>query len=93
MLCVQEVPYMVTERLEVRLDPADRRKLAKLAEEERRTLSDTIRCLIDQAYEAYMLERRREAARRIAEAYVGEAMEPEELNRLMDEAHSPGDLC
>ena len=83
---------MVTERLEVRLDPEDRQKLEKLAEDEQRSLSETVRCLIDQAYEAYMLERRRAAVRRIASANVGEALEPEELNRLLDEAHSPGDL-
>ena len=83
---------MVTERLEVRLDPEDRRKLEKLAEDEQRSLSETVRCLIDQAYQAYMLERRRAAVRRIATANVEFTPDPEELNRQLNEAHSPGDL-
>jgi hypothetical protein len=84
---------MVTERLEVRLDSERRRMLEELAELEDTSISETVRSLIDRAYEERMLQRRLEAVRRIATANVGEALEPEELNRLLDEAHYPGDLC
>jgi hypothetical protein len=84
---------MVAERLEVRLDQERRRKLKELAEDEEATVSETIRMLIDRAHEDYMLERRLAAVQRIANANAGEALEPEELNRLLNEAHSPGNLC
>jgi hypothetical protein len=83
---------MVTERLQVRLDPEDRLKLEKLAEQEQISVSETVRKLIDRAYEDYMRERRLAAVRRIATANVEDVPEPEELNRQLDEAHSPGDL-
>jgi hypothetical protein len=83
---------MVAERLEVRLDQERKRKLEELAQEEEASVSETVRKLIDRAHEDYMRERRLAAARRIANANVGEALEPEDLNRLLNEAHSPGDL-
>ncbi len=83
---------MVTERLDVRLDSERRRKLEELAEREQASVSETVRNLIDRAYEDQLRERRQAAVRRIASAEVGEALEPDELNRLLNEAHSAGDL-
>ena len=83
---------MVTERLDVRLDPERRRKLEKLAEQEKSSVSNTVRKLIDQAYESQMLEYRRTLVKRIANARVEDVPDPDELSRQLNEAHSPGDL-
>jgi hypothetical protein len=49
--------------------------------------------LIDRFYEEeVMREQRIEAARRLGEMQVGEALEPEELKKIINEAASPGDL-
>ena len=61
MASEQEVPDMVRERLEVRLDPERRRKLAKIAEERGAPVSEVVRGLIDYGYEEVMKERRRRA--------------------------------
>jgi predicted transcriptional regulator len=83
---------MVGERLEVRLDKELRRQLEELAGQDQTSFSETVRHLIAKAYEERLRERRIAAARRLSKLQVGEALEPEELCRLLDEAHSSGDL-
>jgi Arc/MetJ-type ribon-helix-helix transcriptional regulator len=84
---------MVTERLEVRLDREHRAKLERLAEKRQASVSEVVRSLIDRFYEEDVLrEQRIRAARQLGEMKVGEPLEPEELSKLLNEAHSPGDL-
>lgn len=83
---------MVTERLDVRLDPERRRKLEELAEHKQVSVSDTVRELIDKAYEDRSIERRLQAVERIANANVEDVPEPEVLSRQLDETYSAGDL-
>ena len=48
-------------RLDVRLDDEQRRRLDEIVEDSGRPISEVVRGLIDEAYEAVMRERRREA--------------------------------
>ena len=83
---------MVTERLEVRLDPERRRKLAKIAEERRAPVSDVVRRLIDEAYEDVLKEERRRAVEIIANANVEDVPDPEELSRQLAKTYDIPDL-
>ena len=53
-------------RVEVRLDDEQRQRLDDIAEEQDATISEVVRRLIDDAWEAVMLERRRQLVREIA---------------------------
>lgn len=81
---------MVTQRLEVRLDPEHRRKLAELAASRRTPISELVRKLIDRAYEADMRERRLRAVRELAAMEIEDVPEPKTLKRQLDSAHDPG---
>jgi hypothetical protein len=83
---------MSYERLEVRLDGEHRRKLAEVAATYRTALSETVRTMIDEAYEAVLRERRREAVRRLAAMEVEDVPDPEELSRQLTTAHELPDL-
>jgi predicted transcriptional regulator len=50
-VCVQEVPYVVGERLEVRLDKELQRQLEELADQDQTSFSETVRHLMATAYE------------------------------------------
>ena|SRR5690349_4924746 len=79
------------ERLEVRLDPDRRRKIAELAGTYHVGMSEMVRKMIDDAYEDVLLERRRAAVRMIIEAseLATEPMpDPDELARQMNERYS-----
>jgi len=83
----------MTSRLEVRLDEVRRRKLEELAHERDASITRVVQELIDRAYEEDVIrKRRKDAAERLAGLEVGKPMSPDELSRLLDEAHRPGDL-
>ena len=75
---------MVTQRYEMRLDEERRRKLDYLADKRGSAASDTMRHLIDQAYEDEMREYRLALVRHIAEANIEDVPDPEELSRQLD---------
>lgn len=81
---------MVTDRLEVRLDPDHRRKLAELAASRRAPVSELVREMIDRAYEADLRERRLRAVRELAAMEIEDVPDPETLKRQLDSAHDPG---
>jgi hypothetical protein len=87
-----EVPYMVTERLEVRLDPERRRKLSELAAEHGAPVSEVVRQMIDQAYEETLRGRRLRAARELARLEVEDVPDPETLSRQLEGTYEPADL-
>ncbi len=83
---------MATERLEVRLDEERRRKLAAVASARRASVSESVREMIDEAYEDVVRERRREAARVIATLEIEDVPDPEELSRQLDDTYALPDL-
>ena len=78
---------MVATRLEVRLDPARQRRLAAVSAARGAPVSDTVRYLIDQAYEETMQRERISAARRIGQLEREEVPDPATLRRHPSEAH------
>jgi hypothetical protein len=79
------------ERLEVRLDPDRRRKIAELARTYQVGVSEMVRKMIDDAYEDVLLERRRAAVQKIfgASELATEPMpDPDELARQLDETYA-----
>lgn len=83
---------MVTERLEVRLDPERRRKLSELATEHGAPVSEVVRQMIDQAYEETLRGRRLRAARELARLAVEDVPDPETLSRQLEGTYEPADL-
>lgn len=83
---------MSYERFEVRLDSEHRRKLAEVAATYQTALSETVRTMIDEAYEAVIQARRREAARTLAAMEIEDVPDPEELARQLDAAYDTGSL-
>ena len=81
---------MRADRLEVRLDPERKRKLAELAQEQRTALSDLVRQMIDRAYEERLRKRRLQAARELAARAIEDVPDPETLKRQLESAHDPG---
>ena len=81
---------MRADRLEVRLDPERKRKLAELAQEQRTALSDLVRQMIDRAYEERLRKRRLQAARELAALAIEDVPDPETLKRQLESAHDPG---
>ena len=63
-------------RLDVRLDDEQRRRLDEIVEERGRPISEVVRGLIDDAYEAVMRERRLEVVQRLVALEVEAAHEP-----------------
>jgi hypothetical protein len=78
---------MVAARLEVRLDPESQRKLATVIELRGTPVSTIVRELIDRAYEEVMLQRRREAVRRIAAMQIEDLPDPDELSQQLDSTY------
>ena len=77
-------------RLDVRLDTERRRRLEELAAMRGESISQVVRCLIDEAYEAVMRERRWEAVRRLAGLEVEDPPDAATLSRELEAAHEPG---
>ena len=83
---------MTARRLEVRLDPERRRKLGELAAEQGSTVSETVRRLIDTAYEDSLGARRKRAAQELGRLEIEDVPDPATLNRQLEAAHEPGGL-
>jgi hypothetical protein len=83
---------VASERLEVRLDEKRRRKLAEIAGSRDLPVSEAVRRLIDDAYEALRRERRLEAARVLTRLEVEDVPDPEELSRQLSGAYEPTGL-
>ncbi|MSQ27147.1 MAG: hypothetical protein EXR51_03285 [Dehalococcoidia bacterium] len=83
---------MATARLEVRLDEEHCRKPKHIAAEDQAQLSQTIRRLIDEAYEDRMYARRKQAVLTLMSLEIEDVPEPDVLSRQLEEAHDPGPL-
>ena len=79
-------------RLDVRLDSEQRARLEELVKERGVPISELVRRFIDDAYEDVMLQRRREALRRLVNLNIEDPPDPAELSRQLEEAHEPGGL-
>ena len=79
-------------RLDVRLDSERRRRLEELVEERGVPISEIVRCLIDDAYEGVVRERRRQAVQRLARLEVEDPPDASTLSRELEAAHEPGGL-
>jgi hypothetical protein len=78
---------MVTERIDVRLDPERRRKLAQLSKDRGISISKVIREAIDLLYETDRREQRMKAAKAIAAMEIEALPDPEELSRQLRKMH------
>ena len=79
-------------RVEVRLDDEQRQRLDDIAEEQDATISEVVRRLIDDAWEAVMLERRRQLVREIA-SFQGEVPDdPQDLFRELESRYESDSL-
>ncbi len=74
-------------RLEVRLDDERKQRLEQLGEAEGVPMSDVVRRLIDEAWEAMMLERRKAAVERLIALNGEDVPAPDTLSRQLAEAH------
>ena len=83
---------MVTDRLEVRLDPDHRRKLSELAAARRAPVSELVREMIDRAYEADLRERRLRAVRELAAMEIEDVPDPDELSRQLARKYDDADI-
>ena len=83
---------MTADRLEVRLDQERRRKLRELAAEHGTPVSQTVRHLIDTAYEDSLGARRKRAARELGQLEIEDVPDPATLTRELEAAHEPGGL-
>ena len=71
-------------RVEVRLDEEQRQRLDDLAEERDASLSEVLRALIDDAWEAIMVERRLQLVREIASFHGDVPDDPQDLFRELE---------
>jgi hypothetical protein len=74
---------MTAERIEFRIEPEDRRKLAEMAEEEHSTLSEVMRDMIRKTYEERMRKKRIEAAEALVAMELDDVPDPDELSRQL----------
>ena len=79
-------------RLDVRLDAERRRRLEELVEEMGAPISEVVRCLIDDAYEGVVQERRRQAVGRLTRLEVEDPPDAATISRELEAAHEPGGL-
>ncbi len=80
---------MVTERLEVRLDPDHKRKLSEIAQQKSVPVAEAVRRLIDQGYEEVVKERRHRAVEAINSMNFDVPEDPEELRKILLQTHDP----
>ncbi len=80
---------MVTERLEVRLDPERKRKLNEIASANRWPVAEVVRRLIDQGYEEVLKERRLRAVQEMKALSIDIPEDPETLRRILLQTHDP----
>ena len=79
-------------RLDVRLDAERRQRLEAMAKDRGIPISDVIRRLIDDAYEAILQERRWQAVEQLVSLEVETPPDPETLSRELEATHDPGSL-
>lgn len=79
--------HTVGPKLEVRLDPDRREKLARLAAARGSTIADLVRSLIDQAFAQSEVERRLAIVAELAAMGTEEMPEPDELSRELASAY------
>jgi hypothetical protein len=89
---VRQEVKMATERLEVRLDKERRRKLQEIAKAQDAPVSETVRRIIDKAYDDIMMARRKRAAEELGKLQIEDVPDPEELSRQLDSTYDVGDL-
>ena len=77
-------------RLDVRLDAERRRRVVEVAEERGVSMSEAVRCLIDDAYEDVMRKRRINAVGRMFKLEVEVPPDAATLSRELEAAHEPG---
>lgn len=75
---------MVSERLDVRLDPERRRRLNAIAKERGAPVSEVMRQMIDDAYRDIDHAIRMRAVDTLATLNVEDVPDPDELNRQLD---------
>lgn len=78
----------MSHRLEVRLDAECRSHLEEIARERGAPISEVVRSLIDDAYAQLDRSRRLMAAERLASYEVDVPEDPQELSRILSDAHS-----
>lgn len=79
-------------RLEVRLDEKRRAQLEEIAGIQGASISEVVRALIDDAYEAMIEEDRRRAVQELITMNAEDMPDPEELSRQLASAHEPGGI-
>ena len=84
---------MTTERLAVRIDPAQKKKLEEMAERQGQSISEVIRRLIDEAYEEERIEWRMKLVDEIASLNVEDVPDPDELSRQLNAKYDFTGLC
>ena len=77
-------------RLDSRLDAERRRRLVEVAEERGVSMSEAVRCLIDDAYEDVMRKRRVSAVKHLVAIEAEHPPHPATLSRELEAAHEPG---
>ena len=82
----------VSVRLEVRLDERRRAQLEEMAGMQGASVSEVVRALIDDAYEAMIQEDRRLAVQELISMNGEDMPDPEELSRQLASAHEPGGI-
>jgi predicted transcriptional regulator len=83
---------MASERYEIRLDSEYRRKLKELASMRDAPAAEVVREMIDEAYEAILIERRMALVRRIAELDIEDVPDPETLSRQLASTYDTPDI-
>ena len=78
-------------RLEVRLDDERKERLEELGKAEGLSVSEVVRRLIDDAWEAVMLERRKAAVERLIALEVEDVPDPDVLSRELEKTYEPLD--
>ena len=92
MCCTQLSGVQRMPRLDIRLDHDCRARLDAVAKDAGLSVSETVRNMIDQAYEDVLRKERQSAFERLVSLQVETPPDPAELSRELEEAHAPGDL-
>ncbi len=82
----------MSRRLDLRLDDERRSHLEEIAHARGEAISEVVRQLIDDAYEIIDRDRRLRAVERMAALSFPVPEEPDELSRILSDAHDPGQL-
>jgi hypothetical protein len=84
---------MTTERLAVRIDSEQRRKLKEMAERQQESVSDVVRRLIDDAYEQDLRAWRHQLVAEMAAMNIEDVPDPDELSRQLAAKYDFERLC